>query len=37
MVMAGISMVGFAVLVHSVGGFNTAFDKVLVIGYIGIV
>lgn len=37
MIMAGISMVGFAVLVHSVGGFNTAINKVLIFDYVGIV
>ncbi len=37
MVMAGISMVGFAVLVHSVGGFNASINKVLIVDYVGIV
>ena len=37
MLMAGISMVGFAVLAHSVGGFNAAMNKVLVADYVGIV
>ena len=34
MIMAGISMVGFAVLVHSVGDFNASINKVLVIDYV---
>jgi len=37
MIMAGISMVGFAVLLHSVGGFNASLNKVLIADYIGIV
>jgi len=37
MIMAGISMVGFAVLVHSVGGFNASLNKVLIADYIGII
>jgi uncharacterized membrane protein len=37
MIMAGISMVGFAVLVHSVGGFNVSINKVLIVDYVGIV
>lgn len=37
MIMAGISMVGFAVLVHSVGGFNASINKVLIVDYVGII
>lgn len=37
MIMAGISMVGFAVLVHSVGDFNASINKVLIVDYVGIV
>lgn len=37
MIMAGVSMVGFAVLAHSVGGFNASMNKVLMADYVGIV
>jgi len=37
MLMAAISMVGFAVLVHSAGGFNASINKVLIVDYVGIV
>jgi len=36
MIMAGISMVGFALVAHSVGGFNTSINKVLMVDYVGI-
>lgn len=36
MIMAGISMVGFAVLAHSATGFNTSINKVLIVDYVGI-
>jgi len=36
MIMAGISMVGFAVLVNSVDGFNASINKVLIVDYAGI-
>jgi len=35
--MAGISMVGFAVLAHLQGEFNASLNKVLIADYIGIV
>lgn len=35
-IMAGISMLGFAVLVHMVGSENRAILKVLTIDYVGI-
>lgn len=37
MLMAGVSMVGFAVLNHSVGGGNASLNKVLIVDYSGIV
>ena len=36
MTMAGVSMAGFAVLVHSVGGFNESINKVLLADYVGL-
>ena len=36
-VLAAISMVGFAVLAHSVGMFNENMSKVLIADYVGIV
>ncbi len=36
MVMAGVSMVGFAILVHSVGGFNESVNRVLIADYVGL-
>lgn len=36
MIMAGISMVGFAILCHSVSNFNDAINKVLLADYVGI-
>ena len=36
MILAGISMIGFAVLVHSVNGFNASIHKVLLADYVGI-
>ena len=36
MLMAGASMVGFALLLLSTGGYNTALAKVLAIDYVGI-
>jgi hypothetical protein len=37
MIMAGVSMIGFAGLVYSVGGFNESISSVLIIDYVGIV
>lgn len=37
MIMAAVSMVGYAILVHSVGDYNPSIHKVLVIDYVGIV
>ena len=37
MIMAGVSMVGFALLVYSVGGYNASIFKVLIADIIGIV
>ena len=37
MVMAGISMIGFAYLVLSTGSYNTAISKILVFDIVGIV
>jgi len=37
MLMAGISMIGFAILVHLVGGSNASINKVLIADYVGIV
>lgn len=37
MIMAAVSMVGFAALVYSMGGYNGAINKVLTIDIIGIV
>lgn len=37
MIMAGVSMIGFAVLVHTTGGFNESIQKVLFVDYVGIV
>ena len=36
-IMAAISMIGFVVLVHSVGEFNSSINKVLIVDYIGVV
>ncbi|MBB6521263.1 phosphopantetheine adenylyltransferase [Pseudoteredinibacter isoporae] len=36
MIMAGVSMIGFAVLVNSVEGVNESINKVLLIDYAGI-
>lgn len=36
MVMAAISMIGFAILVHTIGTDNQAINKVLSIDYVGI-
>ena len=37
MLMAAISMIGYAALMYSVGGYNDSLYKVLIIDYIGIV
>jgi hypothetical protein len=37
MIMAAVSMIGFAVLVFSVGGYNPLINKVLIFDIIGIV
>ena len=36
MLMAGVSMIGFAILVLTTGGYNEALAKVLIMDYIGI-
>ena len=36
MVMAGVSMVGFVLLAYSVGDYNPAIHKVMIVDYIGI-
>ncbi len=36
MTMAGISMAGFALLVHSVGGSNDSIHQVLTVDYVGL-
>lgn len=36
MIMAGISMIGFALLVLTTGGYNEAIGKVLLVDYVGI-
>lgn len=34
--MAGASMLGYVVLMHSVGGYNASMHKVLLIDYVGL-
>ena len=36
LIMAGTSMIGFAVLAHLVGDFNAAINKILIADYVGI-
>jgi hypothetical protein len=36
-IMAAISMVGYVVLMHFVGGYNESLNKVLVFDYVGLI